>query len=173
MPAPTNEVRTGKVFRPAPSLRLPVIAHQIEKKSSSTDFQWPWKGMNCGVIFSRGVGSVAGEAKGRRAYRKLYHSEVCDVHEVFAVVIPSNDKRRFFDGADIVVFCAAYLMSRSESSLITRCDTLQTAVRRAAISSRLGAGSVDHRLLGKQFAGVFNRVGLWGAYPGFFLKIVV
>ena len=23
------------------------------------------------------------------------------------------------------------------------------------------------------FAGVFNRVGLWGAYPGFFLKIVV
>ena len=51
--------------------------------------------MNCGVIFSRGVGSVAGEAKGRRAYRKLYHSEVCDVHEVFAVVIPSNDKRRF------------------------------------------------------------------------------
>ena len=40
---------------------------------------------------------------------ELYHGEVGDVHEVLAVVVALIYRKAFFNRADIIVLCAAYL----------------------------------------------------------------
>lgn len=44
-----------------------------------------------------------------RVCGELYHGEICNIHEMFAVVIALIYSEALFDRADIVVLCAAYL----------------------------------------------------------------
>lgn len=54
--------------------------------------------------------AVVGWAEGvLRMGGELYHGEVGDVHEVLAVVVALIYRKAFFNRADIIVLCAAYL----------------------------------------------------------------
>lgn len=61
-------------------------------------------------FFSRGVDAVVGRAEWIvRVGDELYHCKICDVYEMFAVVIALIYREALFDRADIIVLCAAYL----------------------------------------------------------------
>ena len=44
-----------------------------------------------------------------RVCGELYHCKICDVYEMFAVVVALIYREALFDRADIIVLCAAYL----------------------------------------------------------------
>ena len=77
---------------------------------------------------------------------ELYHGEIGDVYEMFAVVVALIYREALFNRADVIVLCAPYLglegtvaeVAHNHAVLAVLLEARQDCMR--AISSRLGAG---------------------------------
>ena len=66
---------------------LSVITHEPKIKSPYNELARAFK-WSCSVIFSRGMDTVVGWAEWIiRVCGELYHGEICNIHEMFAVAI--------------------------------------------------------------------------------------
>lgn len=87
-----------------------------------------------------------------RVCGELYHGEICNIHEMFAVVVALIYREALFDRADVIVLCAAYLgLKRSVAEVAHNHAVLRYSSKighdcMRAITSRLGAGSVGSKM---------------------------
>lgn len=75
-----------------------------------------------------------------RVCGELYHCKICDVYEMFAVVVALIYREALFDRADIIVLCAAYLgLKRSVAEVAHN-----HAVFAVFLEDRTGLHARDH-----------------------------
>lgn len=87
-----------------------------------------------------------------RVCGKLYHCKICDVYEMFAVVVALIYREALFDRADIIVLCAAYLgLKRSVAEVAHN-----HAVFAVFLEDRTGLHARDHVEARSGFCGLKN-----------------